>query len=151
MKIKTIICITFILMSAIVSAQSYIQVDRTYSGSGVDKKLKLTVRNLSSKQMVIRNQTEHCPECSCVRYKYLNKSGTVLYDEEFWGGTLGNQYLTIIPAKSSKSFIYPIGAAAYNLSNKNDIKTIQLHFWIDYSILGLKNRDIFDTTVRIAF
>ena len=133
-------------MSAIVSAQSYIQVDRAYSGSGVDKKLTLTVRNLSDKEMVIRNDY---PVASCVNYKYLNKSGTVLYDNIC--ANLGEKYLVIIPAKSRKSFTYYIGTAAHYLSNKSDIKTIRLNFRIDYSISGLKYRDIFDTTVSVAF
>ncbi len=146
MKKKTIICITFLFVSAIVLAQSYIQVDRTYSGSGVDKKLKLTVRNLSSKEMVIRN---NYPISSCVNYKYLNSSGAVLFEEVC--SPFGEKYLIIIPAKSSKSFTYYIGTDARYLSNKSDIKTIRLNFRIDYSISGLKYRDIFDTTVSVAF
>ncbi len=146
MKEKIIICIAFLFVFAIVSAQSYIQVDRAYSGSGVDKKLTLTVRNLSNKDMAIYN---HYPAPSCVNYKYLNSLGAVLYSNIC--ETLGDKRLMVIPAKSSKSFIYHIGSAARYLSNNKGIKTIQLRFSIEYSIPELKFSDVFDTTVRVAF
>ena len=133
------------LLSAVVSAQSYIQVNRAYSGSGVDKALTLTVRNLSNKEMVIRNDY---PVASCVNYKYLNNSGTVLYDNIC--NTFEDKYLTIIPAQSSKSFTFGVGNAARYLNNKNDIKTIRLRILIDYSISGF-GRNIFDATDSVLF
>ena len=153
MKKKIIICIILTMMSAVVSAQSYIQVDRVYSGSGVDKTLTLTIRNLSDKEMLIRNKTEICPTCSNITYRYLSNNGTVLY----WSWTSPKsdfQYHILIPAQSSKSYTFNIGTAArYPISNvnRNDIRTIQLQVWISYGILGLNYRGIFDETDSVPF
>ena len=144
---------TLLLMSAMVSAQSYIQVDRVYSGSGVDKALTLTVRNLSNKEMLIRNKTEICPTCSNINYKYLSNSGTVLYSS--WTSPEPDflDHLILIPTQSSKSYTFKIGSAARYPSNvnKSDIRTIQLQVWIKYSILGLDYRTTFDETDSVPF
>ena len=141
------------LMSAMVSAQSYIQVDRTYSGSGVDKTLTLTIRNLSNKEMVIRTRSQICDDCSHIYYKYLNNSGIVLYSS--WASPRPEfQYHILIPTQSSKSYTFNIGAAARypsNVNRRNDIRTIQLQVWIDYSILGLNYMGTFDETDSVPF
>ena len=138
------------LLSAVVSAQPYIQVNRAYSGSGVDKTLTLTVRNISNKTMYIRNQSVYCHECSCINYKYMSSSGSVLYESTT---VMEEENLTYIQPQSSKSFTFKIGSAARYPSNvnKNDIRTIQLRLGIRYIIPELNYSNFFSITDNEAF